>query len=155
MELSNSKTKKLLILLIINFSKRPPALFSLSSKNKKNPPSKKFLIFQELDFFSCIIKKIQETVTPQKNPYISGNGNPKKLLIFQEMEPFSPNPPKIEKIHPKKISYIFSKENFPYIFSKNPSEMDTPKESLCFRKRNFLILQELTFQDQNFLYFFL
>ena len=42
------------------------------------PETKKFLIFQEMELSSSNTKKFQEMVTPQKIPYISGNGNPKK-----------------------------------------------------------------------------
>ena len=44
-----------------------------------------------------------ETKTPKKNPYISGNRNPKKLLIYQKMK---------KKVHPEKISYTPEKRNF-------------------------------------------
>ena len=53
------------------------ALFSLSSKNKKNPPLKKFLIFQEMELCSSNIKK--NLIFSQK----------KAFLIFPEMEPYT------------------------------------------------------------------
>ena len=52
--------------------------------------------------------------TQKKIPYISGIGNPKKASYVWEMELFSPL---------QKISYIFSKESFCYIFGKgNPKK---------------------------------
>ena len=53
-------------------------LFSPSSKNKKNQPHKKILTFREMELSGSNINKFQETETPKKNPYISGNGKPKK-----------------------------------------------------------------------------
>ena len=47
---------------------------SSSSKNKKNPPLEKLLIFQEMEFSGSNIKKILIF------SYISGNRNPKKAL---------------------------------------------------------------------------
>ena len=67
-----------------------------------------------MELLGSNIKKFQEMETPKKNPYISGIGNPKKASYFWEMELFSP---------PQKISYIFSKESFCYIFGKgNPQK---------------------------------
>ena len=49
-------------------------LLHQSSKNKKNPPRKNFLIFREIKIFDSKIKKC--IIFPQK----------KAFLIFQEME---------------------------------------------------------------------
>ena len=65
-----------------------------------------------MELLSSNTKKIQETETPKKIPYITGNGNSKKLLIFWEMEPFSQGPKKIKEIHPEKYSLYFGKCNF-------------------------------------------
>ena len=65
-----------------------------------------------MKLLSSNTKKIQETETPKKIPYITGNGNSKKLLIFWEMEPFSQGPKKIKEIHPEKYSLYFGKCNF-------------------------------------------
>ena len=65
------------------------------------------------------IKKFQETETPKKNPYISGNGNPKKSFLYFGEWNFLVRPEKISYISgnkkPEKISYIFLKESFSYI----------------------------------------
>ena len=85
----------------------PSALLGPSLK-KKNPPRKKFLIFQEMELSDSKIKKI--LIFSQKKafhifpemelPYISGNGGLKN------------------------ISYIFSKESFSYISGNgNPEEI--------------------------------
>ena len=47
---------------------------SQAPKNKKNPPRKKFLLFQEVELLSPNIKKVQETDTPEEIHYISGRG---------------------------------------------------------------------------------
>ena len=59
MELSNSKIKK-----FVTFSQK-----ALRTFQPKIAEIKKVLL-------SYNIKKIQETETPKKFPYISGNGNP-------------------------------------------------------------------------------
>ena len=51
---------------------------------------------------------------------------------------------KAGKIYPQKTSYIFSKDSFPYISRNRNSE----KKFLYFRRWNFLIFQEVTFQVQ-------
>ena len=65
-----------------------------------------------MELLSSNTKKIQETETPKKIPYITGNGNSKKLLIFWEMESFSQGLKKIKEIHPEKYSLYFGKCNF-------------------------------------------
>ena len=78
-----------------------------------------------------------------KLSYISGNVNPKKLQAR-----------KIKKINLEKISYILGNENpekisyiLLYFWKPKPR-----KNSLYFRKRNFLIFQE-TETLKNFLFF--
>ena len=72
MELSNSKIKKFLV-----FSQKSSPHFSAQAqKNKKNPPRKKFLIFQEMELLRSNIKKN------------SGNGNPENnSLYFRKRKP--------------------------------------------------------------------
>ena len=53
----------------------PGALLDPSSKNKKNPPRKKFLIFWEMELSDLKIEKF--LIFSQK----------KAFLIFREMEP--------------------------------------------------------------------
>ena len=50
----------------------PAALFHPSSKYKKNPPRKKFLIFQEMELSGSKAKKFL------RFSYISENGNSEK-----------------------------------------------------------------------------
>ena len=61
-------------------------------------------IFEYLLYFLIF----QETETPKKFLYISGNGNPKKLLIFQEVT-FQSR--KNKKICLVKLSYISGNGN--------------------------------------------
>ena len=80
-------------LYIISIIQLPRTLSS--SKNKNNPPQKKFLIFRKMQLFSPPGRKflmLQEMKTTTKflklflyfaSFYISGNGKPKTLLIFQ------------------------------------------------------------------------
>ena len=87
-----------------------------------------------------------------------------------------------KKNHSEKNSYIFSKQIFSFIsgngslyfppsvsqifpalkkfliYSQKSSQFSgnrTPKKSLYFQKQNFLILHEVTFQDQSFFILFL
>ena len=74
----------------------PGALFSPSSKNKKDSPQENFLYSNIKKFLVFSQKKVvlvfQEMEAPKKFPifqetelsYIPGNRNPEKLLIFQE-----------------------------------------------------------------------
>ena len=84
-------------------------------KIKKNPPRKKFLIFQEMELLSSNIKKIQETETPKKNPYISGNVNPNKVSYISGNGTFQSTPQKISYIsgkgNPEKNLYISGNGN--------------------------------------------
>ena len=102
-------------------------------KIKKNPPRKKFLIFQEMELLGSNIKKFQETETPKKILYISGNGNPEKSFLSFGKWNFSVRPEKISYIsgnkNPEKISYIFLKESFSYI-----SGNETPKKFFMFQE---------------------
>ena len=56
-----------------------------------------------MELSSSNTKKFQEMITPQKIPYISGNGNPKKASYILGNGTFWSNS--------KKISYIFSNES--------------------------------------------
>ena len=63
----------------LHFLKKAPRIFQPKLKKiKKNPPRKNCLYFRKWNFLGLILKKIQETETPKKIPYISGNGNPEK-----------------------------------------------------------------------------
>ena len=75
----------------------PTALFSPSSKTKKNPPVENFLYSGKMELSSSNIKKFlifRKRETPKKFfifqetglSYTSGNRNFKKPLIFSEME---------------------------------------------------------------------
>ena len=74
--------------------------------------------------------------------YISGNENPQRFLIFQEVTE--------KKVHLEKMSYTSrnrSPQKTSYIFFKRKSflyfrKWKPRKNSLYFRKRNFLMLQE-------------
>ena len=70
-----SKIKKILI-----FSQEFPLHFSpQTQKNKKIHPSKKFIIFQEMEFLcSNIKKKSGDGNAEKKKPYLLGNGNSKR-----------------------------------------------------------------------------
>ena len=105
----------------------PSALLSPGSKKIK-----KFLIFQQMELNGSNIKKFQETETPKKIPYISGNGNHTKAFYLLGNTTFQT---RLEKIsytsvnrNPKKISYIFLKESCSYA----PEE--TPKKFLMFQE---------------------
>ena len=72
----------------------------------------------------------------------------KKFLIFPEMKSctFQPKLEKIKVSHPEKISYTSgnrNQEETSYIFSNQSllyfGKRKPRKNSLCFRKRNFLI----------------
>ena len=81
----------------------PSALFNLPPKNTKNPPRKKFLIFQEIKLSTSNNKKI--ILFSQKlslyfrkwNPSLfspsskNKKTHPEKFLIFREMEVSSSN----------------------------------------------------------------
>ena len=98
-------------------------LLHQSSKNKKNPPRKNFLIFREIKIFDSKIKKC--IIFFQK----------KAFLVFPEMQPCTFRS-KIEnkKIYPEKISYILILKNLLYFLKR--------KLYLYFRKpklrKNFL-----------------
>ena len=68
-----------------------------------------------MELSSSNTKKFQEMITPQKIPYISGNGNPKKASYILGNGTFWSNLGKIfyrsENGNSKKISYIFSNES--------------------------------------------
>ena len=70
-----------------------------------------------MELLSSSIKKIQETETPKKIPFISGNGNSRKVFYISGNRTF--------QFATKKI-FIFQ-------------ETETPKKSLYFRKPNILI----------------
>ena len=102
-----------------------------------------------MELLSSNIKKNQETETPKKIPYISGEGNPKKAFYILGNRTFQPKPQKIKKIHLEKKFLIFwemeqsnskimkflifsEKKSFSYIFSNiYPSHMaPAPKDLL-------------------------
>ena len=56
-----------------------------SKKIKKNPPGKKFLIFQEVELLCSNIKKNQETETLEKTPYISDIHRYINLHLYMSM----------------------------------------------------------------------
>ena len=94
-----------------------------------------------MELLGSNIKMIQETETPQKFPYISGNGNPKKVSFISGNGTFQSTPRKClifqETETPKKFLTFIKRKLFLY-FGKPKTE----NNSLYFRKRNFLIFQE-------------
>ena len=86
----------------------PDAICSTSSKKqKKIYPEKNSLYFRKWNFLALILKKNQETETPKKIPYISGEGNPKKAFYILGNRTFQPKPQKIKKIHLEKKFLMF------------------------------------------------
>ena len=93
---------------------------SPSSRNIKNPPRKKRLVFRIMERPALILKKFlifRETETL------------KRFHIFRKMKLSSSNIKKFLRFSQKKTVVIIQ-------------EMETRKNSSCFRKRNFLIFQE-------------
>ena len=94
-----------------------------------------------MELLSSKIKKIQEIETLKKIPYISGNGNPKRASYISGNGTFQSTPRKFLIFQPTETSkkfLIFSQKKAVLKFQ----EMETSKNSLCFRKRNFLIFRE-------------
>ena len=142
-------------------------------KRKKIHPAKYSLYFRKWNFltlrlknFLYLLKRKLFLYFRKWNPALSGL-KPQNLSVKQ-----FPKKTRLEK-----ISYILSNESFPYkcppslsdlgpqkptlkkfliCSQKIPNflETKTSKKSLYFKKRNFLILQEVTFQNQNFFYTF-
>ena len=111
---------------------------------KMNPPGKKFLIFQEMEFSNSNIKKFlifQETETPENSLYflkkIFSHISRNKTLHFSA------------QVQKTNICYILedgiSREIFLYFLKKYCSfilgNRNPKKNSLYFRKRNFLKFQ--------------
>ena len=122
-------------------------------KNKKNPPRKKFLIFQEMKLSSSDIKKIlifsyiSWKRNPEKIPYISGNRNPKKASYISRNEIlhfFAQGPKKINKNPPRENFLYFRKRNLKknyYILSREScscipifQETKNPKKLFIFQE---------------------
>ena len=108
----------------------------LSSSNIKKfqgtEISKKFPYIQEMELLSSNIKKKFRKWKPRKKLLIFQETETlKKLLIFQEMKE---NFFYFRKLKPRKNSYIFSKENFLYIFGNGNPESETLKSFLYFRR---------------------
>ena len=121
----------------------PGAFLDPSSKNEKNPPRKKFLIFQKSKLFSSNIKEFQETEAPKKIPYISGNQNPRKAFYISENRVFQFVPRKFVILQktkiPKKLLILSQKKAF-LIFL----ETEIPKKLFIFQEAETL---------KNFLYY--
>ena len=96
----------------------PSPLFSPSSKNKKNPSPKNSLYFRKWNFLALILKNTS-IFSKESFSYISEHGTLH----------FSAQARKIKKIHPEKAFLILQ-------------EMETRKNYLYFRKRNFYVFQE-------------
>ena len=107
--------KKYTVKKILIFSQKKA--FLTFSYVKKIHPKKYFLEFRKWNFLALILKKIQETKTPPKIPFVLGNENPKTAFYEGNLS-----------VHPQKISYISGNGN--------------PEKSLYFRKQNFLIFRE-------------
>ena len=134
MELSDSKIKKSYIFPKESICpETEPCTFEPKLKKKKFPPPKNVLTFS----------------------YISGNGNPeKKFIIFQEtetlqksllcqeMELFTPSSKNEKKIHPEKLSYIFSNESFSYISGNR-----NPEKFLIFKETKLLFISGSNFRS--------
>ena len=65
-----------------------------------------------MELLSSCIKKIQETETPKKKPYISGNGNPKKASYIPGNGTFQPKLEKTKKSASKRIPHISGNGTF-------------------------------------------
>ena len=63
-------------------------------KNKKNPPRKKFLIFQAVERSSSNIEKFQEMEKPPKYSLCLRKRNPKKASYTSGNETFQSTPKK-------------------------------------------------------------
>ena len=126
-ELSSLDIKNLLYFLerkfFLYFRKWNSALFSPSSKNKRNPPLKKIFILQEtktLEKFLIFSKKDAFLIFRNME-------TPKKFFIFQETKT------------PEKF-LIFSN----FLLFRN---METPKKFFIFQKRKFLIFHKRYIQN--------
>ena len=86
--------------IFLYFPKWNLALFTPSSKKLKNPPRKKFLIFQEIKLSNCKIKKFL-VFSKESFSFISGNGT---LMYFSAQA--------WKQISPEKKSLYFRKWNF-------------------------------------------
>ena len=95
----------------------------------KNPSLKKVLIFSQKRSF-LIFPKMEPCIFQPKLEKQNKNPPLEKLLIFQETET------------PKKLLIFSQKKLFLYFEKREPR-----KNFLCFRKRNFLILQERNIQN--------
>ena len=91
-----------------------------------------------MELYSFNIKKIQETETTKKIPYISRNGNPKRASYISGNGTFQPKPPKIKKILPKKTPFIFREMEF-----SNPK---MKKLVIFSQKKAFLIFFQVIFR---------
>ena len=105
-------------------------------------------MFQEMELLSSNIKKLQETETPKKIPYITGNENPrkasyipgngtfqlknkknpllKKFLIFREMELSNSKIKKIVIFSQKKAFLTFSQKKPPALSNLSPQKPTLP-----------------------------
>ena len=123
-------------------------------KQLKQPTRKNSLYLEKWNFLALILKHffnfliIQEIKTPKKISYFQETKTIKNLLSFWEMELLRPSQKKFLVLQEKNSPKNFSKESLSLYFGK----MKPRKNSLYFRKRNFLIFQG-TETLKNFLYF--
>ena len=80
-----------------------------------------------MQFLGSNIRKFQETETPKKNPYTSGNGNPRKASYISGNGtlPFSPQAQRIKESTPRKFLIL--------------QETEAPKNFLYFLKRKLFL----------------
>ena len=94
----------------------------------------------------------QETETPKKIPYISGNENPKKASYISRNGTFQCAPKIYLIFSQKKAFHIFWETKIPkkfVIFQETElSYISGNRTFLHFGKGNFLIFQEVTFRAQ-------
>ena len=133
-----------------------------AQKIKKNPPRKKFCIFQEMELLAVRLKKFlyflifQETEAPKKILYISGNRNPKEASYISGNGTlhFSVQALKINRIPSQTVLILWQKWNFPtHILKSSYFRKRKPRKNslywnlfFYFRKwkprKNYLYFQE-------------
>ena len=105
-------------------------------KSGNRNPEKNILYFMKLDFLTLILKSFLYFLK-------------RKLFLYFPKKAFCTFGPSALKNLPWKYSLYFLKK------APNFLNMETPQKSLCYRKQDFLILQEVTFQDWKFFILFL
>ena len=106
-----------------------------------------------MDLLGSSIKKFQETETPKKTPYISGNRKPKKASDISGNGTFQFTPRKFiilqETEVPKKFLIFSQKKDFLLFW-----ETETSKKSFIFQETELSYIPGGNLKIKNFLYFF-